>query len=100
MSKEALEASIQHWRENLAAERPEDASDAKDDCALCGKYWESNCDGCPVSMKTGESICIGSPYIEAANCLYDWRKNPESVAARAAWRAAANTELEFLEALR
>ena len=33
-------------------------------CALCARYDRLyHCQGCPVSAKTGQGNCVGSPYI-------------------------------------
>jgi hypothetical protein len=65
----ALKDSIQHW-EDLAAgyggsmNRPNSSS-----CALCQLFYGSryeedreDCQGCPVSKKTGRPFCEGTPY--------------------------------------
>jgi len=31
-------------------------------CALCEKYIEQDCQGCPVYTETGHQGCVGTPY--------------------------------------
>ena len=31
-------------------------------CPLCEKYFSKDCEGCPISVKTGENCCGGTPY--------------------------------------
>lgn len=66
MTKEALEASIRHWEENVAAETPYDASTSGRECALCGLYYDRDCKGCPVFERTGYECCELTPYENAA----------------------------------
>lgn len=35
---------------------------AKNDCALCKKYFRYACYGCPVFIDTGKRHCLGTPY--------------------------------------
>jgi len=101
-TRAALEASIQHWRENAAAERPEDASVGADSCALCKIFvlaTDSWCEGCPVMLHTGMNECGGTPYRKAFAALNDWRKHGDEDY-RDAFHAAAREEVAFLESLR
>lgn len=93
----ALEESIKHWEENLAAERPEDVKLGSKNCALCAKYFGCLCFGCPVKKATRRSNCFGSPYHDAVGARYDW-KNGRST--KEQWQEAARAELEFLKGLR
>lgn len=94
---EALELSILHWQENVAAETPEGASTASRDCALCRAYPGDYCDGCPVAETSGQSECEGTPYNEAYFALNKWRYRGGT---REQWRIAAQAELDFLITLR
>ena len=98
-TSEALEASILHWQENVAAENPEDVDVCVGVCALCSVYYSSKCDGCPVKIKTGYSYCSRSPYADAVEQLTHWAIN-HSPKNAAAWREAAQAELDFLISLR
>lgn len=31
-------------------------------CALCSRYWHSDCVGCPVARKTGKKGCLKTPF--------------------------------------
>ena len=97
----ALRASIQHWRENEAAETVDLAGVFAEDCALCRMFVEKNddCAGCPVQKKTRSVQCRGSPWYSAKTAFLDWKKNPDNTGARDAFRAAARAEREFLESL-
>lgn len=99
---DALEASIAHWQENVAAETPDDASVNGTDCALCRIFFNGStsdcCSGCPVQVRTGRSYCGGTPYESAADAFDEWFIGVHG--ARAAWRTAARAELEFLISLR
>ena len=97
--REALEASIKHWQENVAAVTPDDASTNGEDCALCDLFFEYDCIGCPVRERTGEEDCLDSPYHLANNAYGEWYfHNDED--SKAAWRKAAQAELDFLISLR
>lgn len=115
----ALEKSIQHWKENLAAESPHQASTGAEDCALCTIYlgdWPSICVGCPVSSYTGQRGCHNSPYYLADKAFNKWEEAFNSVGespwaksvacntdavktARNNFRTHARDEIEFLEML-
>lgn len=69
---EAFEASILHWQENVAAERPEDVRMGPDNCALCSLFFEDDCEGCPVMRRTGYRGCSGTPYDLADGAFYMW----------------------------
>lgn len=93
----ALKASIQHWRENVEAETPKDASVSPKKCALCGMFWRANCKGCPVTSKTGGDCCEISPYPAAHTAFLLWVGKGQKFHDR--WRAAAQAELDFLISL-
>ena len=105
----ALKASIQHWRENVEAAVLDNVSILADDCALCDAFYFSDvnafdeeiqyCVDCPVKMRTGIDTCQGSPYREAWESHYSWRKSPTSITSKATWRKAAQAELDFLISL-
>lgn len=98
----ALQASIAHWEQNVAAGHPNEASTHGLDCALCGEFaWQDEvalCEGCPVKKRTGYSTCYGTPYYGARFALNEWHENPRAKY-RDAFREKAQEELEFLRSL-
>lgn len=100
---EALEASIRHWEENVAAEIPQQAGTSADDCALCDEFHPENsdekgcCEGCPVFKRTGQKWCAGTPFHEAHHALNSWLRKGGSPKV---WKRAAQKELDFLVSLR
>lgn len=106
---DALEASVTHWQENVAAEDPSDVKVFSNSCALCAIFnnkpddndRDDACIGCPVMHATGWPDCAGSPWGRAFRALTNWQRNdPGSEVAKAAWREAAQAELTFLRSLR
>lgn len=99
---EALEKSIKHWEENVAAEAPSDAVVGSRACALCVVFSSYGprgfCDGCPVRTFTGREVCDETPYGMADDAYWQWKSRGNSH--REAWRVAARAELEFLKSLR
>lgn len=95
-AREALEASIEHWRENVEAEVPEEASVSERHCALCQAFPREDCRGCPVAAVAAPR-CLFTPYDEACFAIIRWR---DGIGTQEEWRAAAKKELEFLESLR
>ena len=98
-ASEALESSILHWQENVAAERPGDVNLGPDDCALCKEYHASGCGGCPVAVKVNNILCRQTPYKMADLAFDDWEECPTPETA-AAWRKAAQAMTDFLISLR
>lgn len=96
----ALEASIAHWEANAVAETPEEASVSGRDCALCGLFVPNDCEGCPVSAKTGKISCRQTPYYDALDARECWEEFPSDSANRDAFHAAARDEVAFLKGLR
>jgi hypothetical protein len=103
----ALEASIRHWEENVAAETPHDAGVWSDSCALCSEFLKENddsyivrCFGCPVYQRTGHHECSRSPYGAARNAWEHWVSESEVPEARDDFRRRAQAELDFLVSLR
>lgn len=109
----ALTASIKHWEANVEANHVVATSIKAKDCALCEAFnsegW-GGCEGCPVSAKTGQQSCDGSPYDDACGARRRWRILVEEGfdedftgmtvdEARDAWRVAAKAELDFLVSL-
>lgn len=102
-TREALDASINHWKENVEAKCPDDVLITSGDCALCGKFLvldagEHCCEGCPVYKNTGRPVCRGTPYAFARNALDQWMERGNI--GKRQWRAVSRRELAFLESLR
>lgn len=100
-TREALEGSIKHWEENLAAENAFQASVTMDACSLCELFYmqNGNCEGCPVAG-SGFALCDGSPYDEAFEAFVSWRDKPYDSECLIRWQDAAKDELDFLVSLR
>ena len=99
-TREALEKSIEHWRQNVAAETPDDVDTSSSACALCRAFASQGCHGCPVAEFTGKPACARTPYSEADSRLARWESYQDYEKARDAWRVAAQAELDFLISLR
>lgn len=96
----ALEESITHWEENVAAETWNKTHTGWGSCALCRSFFLKECQGCPVKMKTGKPTCEGTPYGFADDRLERWGEHRDSEYMRRRWRKAAQAELDFLKSLR
>lgn len=97
----ALKSSIKRWEENVAAERPWDASTHGGDCALCllfSPVSADDCGKCPVKLKTGLNNCSMTPWGRANFALGSWSSD-ECSPKKAAWVKAAKAELRFLKSL-
>ena len=97
----ALEASIEKWERNVAAEMPSAIKIKWDACPLCVLVFsakgQGNCTGCPVVERTVQDDCKGSPYYDASRALGAWNSDPNS---RSEWQRAAQAEVDFLKSLR
>ena len=110
----ALEKSIEHHKQNLLAETPDDVRLGADFCALCNLFNKydrpinnTDCIGCPVHKKTGEKYCGGTPYEESRRAFISWYNYYECYECtgkhsqyRRKFRAAEKKEIKFLESLR
>lgn len=94
----ALMASIAKWERNAEAKTPDDYLTGPEDCALCMLFFSKDCHGCPVSARTGESTCYGSPYGDAFLAWLAWSRWERGEPALAA-HAAARKEVAFLKSL-
>lgn len=97
----ALNESIAKWERNAKAETPANYLTTPADCPLCELFfgYPKYCEGCPVAECTGEAVCDGSPYDDAAKAGKNWTDHPQSNAYRYAARAAARKEVRFLRSL-
>lgn len=96
MTREALEASIKHWEENVSAKTVRAASTGARECALCQLFLEGSCKRCPVFERTGQPACRETPYDAASKAYVKWCLGNGT---RRAFRAAAQAELDFLRSL-
>lgn len=85
---EALKQSILKWEQNTKINDLNDASLGKYKCPLCQLFIESDCEGCPIMLATGETFCEETPYEVA--------REAENLAE---FHSAAKAELEFLKSL-
>ena len=95
----AWRESIAKWRRNAEAKTPEEYTTRWMNCPLCLIFLEGGigqCQGCPVSMKTGRPHCDGTPYRAAHNARAYWQIEKEGGNAA---RAAATVMADWLEAL-
>jgi hypothetical protein len=103
---EALKGSIAKWERVVEGGQQENGGPT--DCPLCSRFnsqFNKNltnppCQGCPVSIRTGQKFCEGSPYDEIEKLEdggeYVFDSNEEFVST---FRSAAKEELEFLKSL-
>lgn len=100
-TRNALVASIEHWKDNERAEDPWKVFIRSDTCALCALFVNLTpmCAGCPVSSLTGVPCCGNTPWIDASRSLRDWRHWPDSEQFRDLFRERARAMREFLEAI-
>jgi len=90
--EDPLELSIEKWQ---------DIVDGKDkgkehglrNCALCEKYCDTACKGCPISAKTSRRLCYETPYMEFSEAISE--NQPQKVLKR-----IAKKEVKFLKSLR
>ena len=107
---EALEESIEHWDENARRTVFDANCIFSEAYALCNRFCDredyKDCDGCPVSLRTGQPECRGSPWYDVRKALSEWERaidlaNEAAITAAAeAFRAKARVQLEFLKSLR
>lgn len=93
-----LKLSIQHWERLSDPDlfRGEDLGARA--CALCRKYIEDHCVGCPVSDFTGQPGCQHTPYEDVVDALAVWEEDPCEETLNF-YLAAAKSELDFLRNL-
>lgn len=106
---EALEKSITHWAENIAAETPKQANVLSDACALCQLFLvddgtgldddeSGDCEGCPVYRRTGSKGCNFEIWQSAHRSYLLWIEIPNGM--RDSFRVAARNMHDFLVSLR
>lgn len=100
----ALKESIEKWERNAVAETPDGFTTGPGGCALCERFWDDFCQGCPVRAFTGAGDCHDTPYDAALNAKNDWLfsqpwPDGRDSERRAAAHAAAREEVAFLRSL-
>jgi hypothetical protein len=65
---EALKGSIKK-HENILVGTGRDKG--PQNCPLCQMFWDIECEGCPVSAKTGERCCENTPYSDWQEHIID-----------------------------
>lgn len=63
----ALFRSVEKWQRNATCTRIEEAQTGWMTCPLCAIFYERECVGCPVMAHTGQAMCRGTTYLEAAD---------------------------------
>ena len=81
----ALRGSIRKW-EGIVAGTEEDYGE--DNCPLCKLFLKKDCEGCPVSARTGKGSCFGTPYRDTLRAF-----------GKEAYDTAAQAEVDFLKSL-
>jgi len=102
-TRKRLEKSILHWRRIVKGKRTPGEWHYTEDCALCEKFCIKECKGCPVAVKTGQIMCLGSPWINVeASFKYGLKKtkNYEAAYSFPDVRQKAQEMLDFLISLR
>ena len=105
----ALKESIAHWKrmrnytkKDISKLDEEIEEPYCSDCPLCGLFinkrddmW-SECVGCPVANRAGNTGCVGTPYGAAADAWDEW---VDGLSPRRTWQIFADKEIKFLESL-
>ncbi len=118
---DALEKSIKHWEENVAAAKvgAEGVDITTGACALCDLFFKEitsshiDCSGCPVQQKTRTNCCSNTPYVLVSHIrseMASLKRNNSKLSPEAALSAlttannkliqACKAELTFLKSLR
>ena len=100
----ALKDSIKHWEQNYRRRLPKNVVVGPGACALCVLFTNEYttiraCGSCPVGNKTGVTLCINTPYAEAAQAHSVWSKQPDSFVAKFDWLQVCLEEIDFLKSL-
>lgn len=91
----ALRGSISKWKRIVAGTG---GDDGVENCPLCQMFFydHAECQGCPVSAKTGVAMCLKTPY-EKQWMTNDWFWGQRASSPKLL--RAAKAELKFLESL-
>ena len=99
----ALKKSIAKWERNVAATEVYKIDTTIGGCPLCSWFFSSRddegrqCYGCPVSKKTGNTNCRGTPYYEVTNWMLDIEDSNGPLTEELA--KACQAEVDFLKSL-
>ena len=99
----ALEKSIEHWKRLATGNAGEHESIFGSSCALCSLFVDcytdkgDNCSGCPVSKRTGLSMCNDTPWSAVRNAF---DPTHEFSMFTKEFQDAAKVQLKFLRSLR
>lgn len=96
-TKAALEKSITKWQAIVDGTGVDEGAE---NCALCLMFYAKACRGCPVSERSREAFCAGTPYAAWSRATRDdpndeWGVNGDPERIR-----LAQAELDFLISLR
>ncbi len=96
-TRTALEGSIEKWELIVSGEGTDQGTL---NCPLCELFWQWSqqsdkpCDGCPVSAKTQQTCCRGTPYMLYREALSaHGERSLQAV-------GLAKAEVKFLQSLR
>ena len=99
----ALKKSITKWERNVAATMVYKIDTSIGGCPLCVLFFSPRddegrqCYGCPVSKKTGNTNCRGTPYYEVRNWMHDVEDSNGPLTEELA--KACQAEVDFLKSL-
>jgi len=90
----ALKESISHWKRLANGKAADGESVGPENCALCVKFQlthDTHCHKCPIRQKTGQAMCVETPYGKAHVAMEDYGLESRQ------FRTAAKAELKFLQ---
>ena len=93
---EALFRSAEKWQRNASCRWIEEAQTGYMTCPLCAIFYDRNCSGCPIMLDTGQAMCRGTTYLEAAEAKDLVR---EGLAPLSSFHAPAKQYADLLERL-
>lgn len=96
LTRNDLEGSIRHWSRMARGKRNFYEGHLSDSCALCRRFLEQDCVGCPIFKDTGARNCENK-YWSACNSA--WRNNNRDYDSPA-FKDAAKEFLVYLKSLR
>jgi len=64
---DALFRSVEKWQRNASCTDIAEAQTGYLTCPLCALFYNRECKGCPVALHTGQPMCRGTTYLEAAD---------------------------------
>ena len=104
----ALEASIEHWKQNAKAKKLKNAHIFSESCPLCNLFLDDDgkkCDSanlgsCPIKARTGSNLCNRTPWVDCRDTFMEWTYSRKSASLSKKFRADALRMVAFLESLR